>query len=165
MKKKYSVKRQKASSSNNSTDSLVYGLHAHKHQHDHNHKLSVSPFPSAEEMEKYGQFDEALPERLFSLIEARVKADIENDSRLIGLEKTEQELRAIEINRSYAFRSRGQIFAIVSLIFLGLLSLCFGYLGFEKTAGTIVGVTILGSLTAFTGLSKKDNKKAEEESS
>lgn len=133
-------------------------LHAHKHEHDHKHQLTVTPFPSADEIDKYAAIDPTLPNRLFTLIEKRVEADIENDSAMIDLEANEQDIRSEEIAKMYDFRNKGQNYGIISLFFLGLLSLGFAYLGYEKTSATIVGVTILGALTAFTGF-REDKKK------
>lgn len=138
---------------------MSLNLHAHKHEHDHKHQLTVTPFPSADEIGKYSDIDPTLPNRLFALIEKRVEADIENDKALIYLEENEQDIRASEIEKMYLLKNKGQNYGIISLIFLGFLSIGFAYLGYEKTAAAIAGITIVGAVTAFTGLTKDDKKK------
>jgi uncharacterized membrane protein len=158
---KRQLKKRAAKPQQSNDPQMTLGLHAHRHEHDHKHQLTVTPFPSAEEIGNYGQVDPTFPDRLLTLIEKRVEADIQNDKAMIELERDEQSIRDREVTEDYRFKRRGQLFAIVSLIFLGSLAIFFALIGFEKTAGTIIGVTILGAITAFTGLNseKKKNKK------
>jgi hypothetical protein len=59
----------------------------------------------------------------------------------------------------YSFKEKGQNYALIALIFLGILAVVFALMDYQKIAGTIIGVTILGAITAFTGLTKEDKKK------
>jgi uncharacterized membrane protein len=138
---------------------MSLNLHAHRHEHDHKHQLTVTPFPSADEIGKYSAIDPSLPNRLFALIEKRVEADIENDRALIELEENEQDIRASELERIYSFKEKGQNYALLALVFLGILAVIFAIMDYPKIAATVIGVTILGAITAFTGLTKDDRKK------
>lgn len=136
---------------------LTVGLHAH--QHDHKHHINISPFPSAEELQKYNQCDPNFSKIIMESFQKRVEADIEIDKQKIILEQEEQVLRRNEAEQEYKITSRGQWFAMGALIFLGALAFLFGAIGYEKTAATIAGTTILGAITAFAGLGRKKAHK------
>jgi len=119
-----------------------------KHDHNHIHNVTVSDLPSPEAYREY-------PEELQKLILLRIETDIENDKKLIELEEKEQLIRKDETSGEILLKKRGQIFAFLSLLLLSSLSIYFSYIGYQKTAGTIVAVTILGTITAFTGFGRK----------
>lgn len=137
---------------------LTVGLHAH--QHDHKHHINISPFPSAEELQKYNQFDPSFSRMIMEAFHKRVEADIEIDKQKIALEQKEQSIRRDEASQEYKITSRGQWFAMGALLFLGTLAFLFGLIGYEKTAATIAGTTIVGAITAFTGLGRRKVRRA-----
>jgi len=123
-----------------------------RHDHNHVHNVTVSDLPTPEAYKEY-------PEDLRELIRLRIRTDIENDKKLIELEEKEQLIRKEETNGEIMLKRRGQIFAFSSLLLLSSLSVYFSYIGSLKIAGTIVAVTIIGSITAFTGFGRKKQQK------
>lgn len=118
-----------------------------KHDHQHIHNVTVSDLPTPEAYSKY-------PPELQELILLRIRTDIENDKKLLELEEKEQTIRNKESTGEINIKTKGQYFAFFALIFLGGLSAYFANLEAYKISAAIVGVTIVGSITAFTGFGK-----------
>lgn len=150
-------KRQKTNTTHTTEEMRLYA--AHKHEHSHQHSLTVSPFPSAVEMEKINQINPNLLEKLMDTVQIQVSADIENSKEKLNLEKNEQELRKIEVLGEIEHKKRGQNFGLFALIFLGLVTLGLVYFEAYKTAAAFATVTIIGGTTAFTGFTKEKNSK------
>jgi len=122
-----------------------------KHDHQHIHNVTVSDLPTPETYSKY-------PKELQELILLRIQTDIENDKKLLQLEEKEQSIRNKEVTGEISIKTRGQYFAFFSLIFLGGLSAYFASIGAYKISASIAGVTIVGSITAFTGFGRPKSK-------
>ena len=134
-------------------------LAAHKHEHNHQHQLTISPFPSATEMEKIHSLDPSILSRMMDMAESQIKADIENSKEKIILEKEEQKIRKTEVEGDIQHKARGQKYGLTALIFLGFVTLGLVYFQAYKTAAAFATITIIGGTTAFTGLGKNENKK------
>lgn len=124
-----------------------------KHDHNHTHNVTVSDLPPPDILGQYS------PE-LQALILKRIETDIDNDKKLIELEEKEQILRSNELQGEVSIKKRGQIYAFLALFLLSGLAIYFAEKDAYKIAGTIVAVTIVGSITAFTGFGRaKEGKK------
>lgn len=123
------------------------------HDHNHTHSVTVSDLPPPEVLKEY-------PEELQSLILERIKADIDNDKALIELERNEQILRDKESTGELSLKNKGQWFAFSSLVLLTAAAVYFVDKEAYKIAGSIVAVTIVGSIAAFTGFNptQRNNK-------
>jgi uncharacterized membrane protein len=111
----------------------------------------VSDLPPPDVFEQY-------PKELQALMLKRIETDIDNDKKLIDLEVNEQVLRTQELTEESTLKKRGQIFAFLSLVLLGGLAVFFAFIGAYNIAGTIVGVTMVGSITAFIGFGRRRDK-------
>lgn len=124
-----------------------------KHDHNHTHNVTVSDLPPPD---IFGQY----PPELQALILKRIETDIDNDRKLIELEEKEQILRGKELEDEVSIKKRGQIYAFSALLLLSGLAIYFAENDAYKIAGTIVAVTIVGSITAFTGFGRaKEGKR------
>lgn len=130
-----------------------------KHDHSHTHNVTISDLPSPDILAAY-------PSELQALILERIKTDIDNDKALVSLEKDEQKLRVLESKGELKLKSRGQIFAFSALLILVGAAIYFAEKDAYGIAGSIVAVTIVGSITAFTGFNplRRKSKRTEDES-
>ncbi len=128
-----------------------------QHDHSHTHNVTISDIPSPEILAKY-------PQKLQDLIVKRIETDIDNDKAIVALEQDEQKLRTLESKGELKLKTRGQIFAFSALLILLGAAIYFAEKGAYGIAGSIVAVTIVGSITAFTGFNplRKKNKKADD---
>ena len=122
-----------------------------KHDHQHIHNVTVSDLPTPEAYSAY-------PKELQELILLRIQTDIENDKKMLELEEKEQSIRNKETTGEISIKTRGQFFAFFALLFLGGLAAYFANLQAFKISAAIVGVTIVGSITAFTGFGRPKSK-------
>ncbi len=161
MKSKRSVKKekQKVETTHHTEEMKLFA--AHRHEHNHQHQLTVSPFPSAIEMEKIHQINPTILETMMTTVQIQVNADIQNNLQKINLEKEEQELRKIEVLGDIEHKKRGQNYGLIALIFLGIVTLGLVYFEAYKTAAAFATITIIGGTTAFTGFSSSDKNKTD----
>jgi len=161
-KRKLQKKKDKVDLKNSSLNNIQVNLKKESlhlsvsEEHNHTHNVTVSDLPSPEIFEAYS-------EKMQSLILERIKADIDNDKELISLEKREQSIRITESNGELMLRSRGQVFAFISLLLLLSSSIHFANIEAYKIAGSIVTVTIVGAITAFSGFNSMRKKKEDKE--
>ena len=159
-KKKLQTKKQNLQTTNS------LGLHMHKHEHEHDHYVTVSPYPSANEIEKLNDINPDFSTMLMDTIAKRVDVDILIDKSKIELEQKEQELRGQELGIVDRRLKRGQNYGLIALLFLGCITVGLVYLEAFITAGFFATTTIVGSIVAFTGInlsssSKKNNNDDE----
>lgn len=159
-KKKLQTKKQNLQTTNS------LGLHMHKHEHEHDHHVTVSPYPSANEIEKLNDINPDFSTMLMDTIAKRVDVDILIDKSKIELEQKEQELRGQELGIVDRRLKRGQNYGLIALLFLGCITVGLVYLEAFITAGFFATTTIVGSIVAFTGInlsssSKKNNNDDE----
>lgn len=123
-----------------------------KHDHNHIHNVTISDLPPPEVIDSY-------PPDVRELILLRIKTDIHNDNKLIELEEKEQIIRHNESAGEIILKKRGQLFAFFGLLLLCGLAVYFGSIDALKIAATIVGVTIVGTIAAFIGVTKPKKEK------
>ncbi len=160
--KKLQTKKQNVQTAN----SLDLHAHMHKHEHEHDHHVTLSPYPSANEIEKLNDINPDFSTILMDTIAKRVDADILIDKSKIELEQQEQELRGQELGIVDRRLKRGQNYGLIALLFLGCITVGLVYLEAFITAGFFATTTIVGSIVAFTGInlsssSKKNNNDDE----
>ncbi len=134
-------------------------LHAHMHKHEHDHHVSLSPYPSINEIEKLHNINPEFSTILMNTIAKRVDADIEIDKSKIVLEQKEQKLREQELGIVDRRLKRGQNYGLIALLFLGCITVGLVYLEAYVTAGFFATTTIVGSIVAFTGINLSTNSK------
>jgi hypothetical protein len=141
------------------TNGLDLHAHMHKHEHEYDHHVTVSPYPSVNEIEKLHDINPNFSAILMNTIAKRVDADIEIDKSKIELEQREQELRGLELGIVDRRLKRGQNYGLIALLFLGCITVGLVYLEAVVTAGFFATTTIVGSIVAFTGINLSSNKK------
>ena len=149
-KKKLQTKKQNVQTAT----SLDLHAHMHKHEHEHDHHVTVSPYPSASEIEKLHDINPDFSAILMNTIAKRVDADIEIDKSKIELEQKGQELGIVDRRLK-----RGQNYGLIALLFLGCITVGLVYLEAFVTAGFFATTTIVGSIVAFTGINLSSRNK------
>ena len=138
-------------------------LSAHKHEHNHQHQFTISPFPSALEMEKIHALNPDVLNTMVSMAQQQIQADIKNSEEKINLEKNEQALRKLEVIGDIEHKKRAQNYGLIALVFLGTVTLGLVYQEAYKTAAAFATITIIGGTTAFTGFGNKTKKKDDDD--
>ena len=134
-------------------------LHAHMHRHEHDHRVSVSPYPSANEIDRLHSINPEFATILMNTIAKRVEADIQIDHSKIKLEQKEQELRSQKLGILDRRLKRGQNYGLFALIFLGCITMSLVYMEVYIIAGFFATTTIVGSIVAFTGINMQSSKE------
>ncbi|MBL1245135.1 MAG: hypothetical protein COA39_012310 [Sulfurimonas sp.] len=155
--KKSQFKKQQSISLKSPSELRI--LAAHQHEHSHQHKLTISPFPSALEMEKIHALNPDVLSVMINMAQHQIETDTENSKAKIALEKDEQNIRRLEVLGEIEHKKRAQNYGLIAMIFLGSITLGLVALGAYKTAAAFATVTIIGGITAFTGISDKSKSK------
>lgn len=119
------------------------------------HRISMhyaGPIPMAAEMQRLAQVDPTFPERIMRIYEKQV------DHR--------HNLEEKALDRDYWLKSRGQHYALISVIILGIIAVILAFMHATTAAGVIAGTAIVGVVGVFvTGrlLQAKDTPEAAED--
>lgn len=156
-KKSQARRLTKASTEMKETNHFIAGMH--HHEHEHNHQLTISPFLPASEMERIYDLDPSILTIIMETTKIQVQSDIQNREDKIELERKEQSIREKEVEGEIAIKTRGQKYGLMAMFFLGSVTVALVYFEAYKTAAAFATVTIVGGITAFTGLGKRITKK------
>ena len=102
------------------------------------------PVPPPENLAHYEQICPGAAERILLMAEAEQNHRIKTDNEILELEK-------LNSKRTYAFQTRGQWFALISLFSIGGLGLTAFLLDYPKEGRDIVVTAMIGIIGLFLG--------------
>ncbi len=106
------------------------------------------PVPSAREMARYKEIDPSFPKRFVKQLE------LQSDHR--------RSLERKVVDDDYKVKSRGQHYALISVVLCLGFALALALIGATTAAAVVGGTTVLGIVTIFvTGRAFKQTEKAE----